>query len=368
VDRNGGPFVHGIAVVVPVYQGERTLDRLVDELSGLTELTPSPRGRLLRVVEVVLVYDNGPDRSDEVIRRLAEAFPFVRPVWLSRNYGQHAATLAGMASTSADWIVTLDEDGQHNPADIPRLLDTALDQHVPLVYADATNPAPHNAVRNAGSALARWVATSVMTSHELGRYSSYRLIIGELGRAVAAYGGQDIYLDVALSWVAPSSATTAVEVRHNSERRSGYRLRTLFSYFWRLVLTSGTRPLRAVAVAGVLAAVLGFLLSLYLIYARIVHDIKVDGWTSVTVTTLMLSGAVLFAVGVISEYVGVAVRMALGRPPYLIVRDPRDGPLAQTQAVSSPDAERIEAGADVLTADGERVRADTESPAADATG
>ena len=198
-------FVHKIAVVVPVFQGERTLERLIDQLTGLTNRRPFSHGRLLQVVEVVLVYDNGPDSSDEVIRRLARARSFVRPVWLSRNYGQHAATLAGMASTSADWIVTLDEDGQHNPADIPRLLDVALDEQVPLVYGDATNAAPHGFARNAASSFARWLATSVMTSHELGRYTSYRLIVGELGRAVAAYGGQDIYLDVALSWVVPSS-------------------------------------------------------------------------------------------------------------------------------------------------------------------
>lgn len=337
----GNPFVHRIGVVVPVYQGERTLDRLIDELRWLTEDTRSPRGRLLRVVEVVLVYDNGPDHSDQVIRRLAQAFPFVRPVWLSRNYGQHAATLAGMASTSADWIVTLDEDPQHNPADIPRLLDTALDEQVALVYGDATNAPPHGVLRNAASSFARWLATSVMTSHQLGRYTSYRLITGELGRAVAAYGGHDVFLDVALSWVVPSSRTCPVELRHHAERRSGYSFRALLSVFWRLVLTSGTKPLRAIAVVGVTTSVGGFLVALYLVYARIVNEITVEGWTSVAVMVLVLSGAVLFAVGVISEYLGVAVRMAMGRPPYLIVGDPRDGPLAQTQTVPATDAEPV---------------------------
>jgi polyisoprenyl-phosphate glycosyltransferase len=322
-------FVHGVTVVVPVYRGELTLGSLIAELQALTHPTLSPGRRVVEVVEVVLVYDNGPDRSDDVIRALAETFPFVRPVWLSRNFGQHAATLAGMASTSSDWIVTLDEDGQFNPADIPRMLDAALDAQVPLVYGDATNTAPHGAVRNAASSLSHWLATSVLTSHELGRYSSYRLIVGELGRAVAAYGGHDIYLDVALSWVVPTSGTCPVELRHEHDRPSGYSLGALLSHFLRLVVTSGTRPLRIVAVMGVMASILGVLLSIYLVYARLVQDITVEGWTSVAVTVLVLSGAVLFALGVIAEYIGVAVRMAMGRPPYLIVRDPRDGPLSQ---------------------------------------
>jgi glycosyltransferase involved in cell wall biosynthesis len=345
VDREETPYVHRIAVVVPVYQGERTLDDLVGELRMLTEPTTTPGGRLVEVVEVVLVYDHGPDRSDVVIRRLAESFAFVRPVWLSRNYGQHAAILAGMASTSAEWIVTIDEDGQHNPADIPRLLDTALDEQVPLVYGDGTNPAPHSRARNSASRFARWLATTALTSDQMGRYTSYRLIVGELGRAVAAYGGQDIYLDVALSWVVSSSSSCPVVLRDEG-RKSGYRYRTLVSHFMRLVVTSGTRPLRVVAVAGVAASVLGFALSLYLIYARIVNDITVTGWTSVTVTVLILSGAVLMSVGVIAEYIGVAVRMAMGRPPYLIVRDPQQGPLAHTKpvppvVVSEPQAEDL---------------------------
>jgi undecaprenyl-phosphate 4-deoxy-4-formamido-L-arabinose transferase len=327
-------FVHTVAVVVPVYRGELTLRPLLAELQDLAHPTLSPGRRMLEVVEVVLVHDHGPDRSDVVMRDLAAAFPLVRPVWLSRNFGQHAATLAGIASTSTAWVVTLDEDGQFNPADIPRLLDAALDAQVPLVYGDATNTPPHGVVRNVASSVSRWLATSVLTSQELGRYSSFRLITGELGRAVAAYGGHDIYLDVALSWVVPTSGTCPVELRHEHDRPSGYSLASLLSHFVRLVVTSGTRPLRIVAVSGVIASILGVLLSLYLIYARIVRDITVEGWTSVAVTVLVLSGAMLFALGVIAEYIGVAVRMAMGRPPYLIVRDPQDGPLSHAEPLA----------------------------------
>ena len=183
---------------------------------------------------------------------------------------------------------------------------------------------------------------SPMTSNELGRYTSFRLIVGELGRAVAAYGGQDIYLDVALSWVTPSSATCPVRVRVDAARPSGYRLGSLLSHFIRLVVTSGTRPLRVVAVAGISASIAGFGLSIYLIYARLVRDITVSGWTSVAVMLLVFSGAVLFALGVIAEYVGVAVRMAMGRPPYLIVRDPLLGPLSHAERAPAAAAGQVD--------------------------
>jgi undecaprenyl-phosphate 4-deoxy-4-formamido-L-arabinose transferase len=92
---------HGVSVVVPVYQGRETLRRLLSELIPMATTSTTDHGARFRINEVLLVDDNGPDSSDEVIRELAESNDFVRPIWLSRNFGQHAATLAGMASSAS---------------------------------------------------------------------------------------------------------------------------------------------------------------------------------------------------------------------------------------------------------------------------
>ena len=105
---------HQISVVIPVYAGEQHLTDVVTELEPYTKGQVSPDGRPYRVAEVLLVHDNGPDES-RGDPRARPAHDWVRPVWLSRNFGQHAATLAGMASCGGDWIVTMDEDGQHDP-------------------------------------------------------------------------------------------------------------------------------------------------------------------------------------------------------------------------------------------------------------
>jgi glycosyltransferase involved in cell wall biosynthesis len=105
------PSPHRVSVVIPVYQGERTLDAVVDEVLAIASPWVSAAGNRLQISEILLVWDHGPDGSAEVIRRLAAAHPEIRPIWLSRNFGQHAATLAGMASSGGDWIVTMDEDG-----------------------------------------------------------------------------------------------------------------------------------------------------------------------------------------------------------------------------------------------------------------
>lgn len=319
---------HSISVVVPVYRGAVTLPGLVDELRELTTPHRTPAGEWMRVAEVLLVFDHGPDHSDEVIRELAAAHDFVRPIWLSRNYGQHAATLAGMASSGSDWIVTLDEDGQYDPADIGAFLDVALEQQVSLVYASPRNPAPHGFLRNLASRTAKRVVDLLVGGHEAHRYHSFRLILGEVGRSVAAYAGSGVYLDVALGWVAGDAATAPATLREEG-RESGYNLHRLMSHFWRLALTSGTRGLRAVAGAGVLFAFVGVIYAIYLAAHQIVTGRVPEGWTSLMVVILLATGAILFALGVIAEYVGVAVSMAMGRPLYLIVSDPADGPLGR---------------------------------------
>lgn len=321
---------HLVSVVIPVYKGEATLPGLLEEIAQVTEPRTSPGGATWQVAEVVLVYDNGPDRSAAVIRDLERRYDFVRAVWLSRNFGQHSATLAGMASSGSEWIATIDEDGQHDPVDIGLLLDAALGSRTPVVYAKPTNAKPHGFVRNAASDGAKSLIARLAPGQSTTDFQSFRLILGEVGRSVAAYAGSGVYLDVALGWVASGVTTADVRFRDEGERVSGYTARKLMSHFWRLVLSSGTRPLRLVAGAGALIAAVGLVLALVFVAQRLLGVDLPAGWTSLMTVQLLVSGVVLISLGVVAEYLGMAVNMAMGKPPYLIVSDPARGPLERS--------------------------------------
>jgi len=325
---------HDISVVIPVYQGEKHLPGVVAELERLINPFVTPDRNTARVVEVVLVHDNGPDDSPRVMRELAAKHDWVRTIWLSRNYGQHAATLAGMSSTGGDWIVTMDEDGQQDPADIPGMLDTALRERATVVYGAPINRPPHGALRNASSRSAKWLIGRLGGTNDVAKYNSYRLVLGEIGRSVAAYAGSGIYLDVGLGWVARPVATSPVTLRDEGERVSGYNVRSLMSHFWRMALTSGTRGLRMVSALGAGLATLGVLVAVGLVVAKLAGTTVAEGWTSLVTIILITSGAILFSLGVIAEYLGVAVNMAMGRPAYLIVGDPAEGPLGRGRRVT----------------------------------
>jgi undecaprenyl-phosphate 4-deoxy-4-formamido-L-arabinose transferase len=325
----GAAHVHEISVVIPVYQGERTLAIVLAELEPYTVGFATPSGRRGRINETILVHDHGPDGSARTIRAMAEKYTFVKPVWLSRNYGQHAATLAGIASSGAGWIVTMDEDGQQDPSYFGTLLDTALDEQAAVVYAKALNPPPHGFVRNAASRASKSILQKIFGGGRARDFNSFRLVLGDVGRSVAAYSGTGVYLDVALTWVANKIVTAPVLLREEGDRRSGYSYSKLFSHFWRMILSTGTKGLRLVTMLGVLFALAGFVFALYLTVVRFTAGDIPEGWTSQMILTALGTGAILVSLGIVAEYLGVAVNMAMGKPPYLIVRDLHLGPLGR---------------------------------------
>jgi undecaprenyl-phosphate 4-deoxy-4-formamido-L-arabinose transferase len=322
---------HEVSVVIPVYKGETTLPGLLAELESLTAIMCSPGGSPWRVSEVILVHDNGPDGSADVMRAAVRDRPhLVRTVWLSGNFGQHSATLAGIASSGSEWIATIDEDGQHNPAEIGLLIDAALTHQAPLVYARPINPPPHGPVRNLASRTAKRIVALLTGSHKPTEFHSYRLLLGDVGRSVAAYAGSGVYLDIALGWVVSSTATAGVTLREEGGRPSGYTTLALVRHFWHMVLSAGTRALRIVSVTGALFALLGLILTTFFVIQYFAGGDLPAGWTSLITVSLVGSGLTLFALGVTAEYIGLIAKSSLGKPAYLIVNDRDNGPLGRT--------------------------------------
>jgi len=314
--------VERVSLVIPVYRGETTLPTLVDEIRPLTSPTSTPGGRTYVIGEVLLVHDCGPDRSDRVIETLAAQFDFVRPVWLSRNYGQHAATMAGMAGSTSPWVVTIDEDGQQNPIDIGGLLDCAIDGSLQLVYAKPLNPPPHGLVRNAASRTAKWITGRILGGDQVGRFNSFRLVDGETARTLAAYCGNGVYLDVGLFWITSRVGHAPVTLRREMDRPSSYSYWRLFGHFWNLILTTGTRPLRLITAMGVGSTLVAILIAFKAVYGHLTGQIGVQGWASLVIVVAFFSGCILISLGLIAEYLAVTMGIVMGKPLYVVSTRP----------------------------------------------
>jgi glycosyltransferase involved in cell wall biosynthesis len=316
------PHTHRVSIVVPVYAGERTLPALVDEIEPLTRPQRTPDGHEWVVCEVLLVHDCGPDRSDRTLEQLREEHPFVRPVWLSRNYGQHAATLAGMAAAAGEWVATLDEDRQQNPVYIASMLDQALGNSLQIVYAQPTNTRPYGWLRNLLSSTAKVVSARLLGHQSLGRFDSFRLVDGDIARTLASYCESGVYLDVGLFWISARIGHCPVLTRNDLGRPSTYSYLKLIGHFWRLILTTGTRPLRLITIMGFGSMLLAVLLAIYAVLAKVYGQVPVQGWTSLLIVVAFFSGAILASLGVIAEYLAVTMGIVMGKPLYVVASKP----------------------------------------------
>ena len=230
--------------------------------------------------------------------------------------------MAGMASATGDWVVTIDEDGQQDPADIGNMLDCAVAASLQLVYAEPRNPPPHGWLRNVMSRTAKQISTGLLGNRSLGRFNSFRLVDGEIARTLAAYCGNGVYLDVGLYWITERIGHCPVDLRNEVGRPSGYSYFKLIGHFWSLVLTTGTRPLRFITIMGVFSIVLAVGIATYALYGKLVGQVPVQGWASLLIVVAFFSGSILAALGVIAEYLAVTMGIVMGKPLYVVSTKP----------------------------------------------
>ena len=334
-----------LSVVVPVYAGEAYLGRLAEGVESLRDGWESGGGRVA-LVELILVDDAAIDGSEAVIDRLSATKPWIVPLHLSRNYGQHAATIAGILHSSGDWVVTLDEDLQHPPERIEALLRHAVTQRADVVYARPVSAAIHGKAWRDGSSRTFKRLMEWMTGNPTLRLvNSFRLIRGPIARATASVCSHNTYFDVALFWFTQRIEAVEMDLRDGRFMRtgkSGYNLRRLFAHAQRMLFSSQLRFLNLGLWAGAALFGVSSLTGLYFLVVRLVapETITVQGWTSLFLAVCLSAGLLAIMVGLCLQYLSTLVIRAHGRPTFFTIDRSGDGALAEWFAQrGAPDAE-----------------------------
>jgi len=302
-----------ISVVVPVYRSEQTLPKLHQRLTAALErITPD--------FEILLVEDCGGDRSWEVIRELSGRDKRVRGIKLSRNFGQHAATICGFASSSGDWVITLDDDLEQNPDEIPTLFSKAQEGFA-LVYGVYGERA-HATWRNLTSEIARRMFRLAIPSLNY-EYTSFRVIEGRLARELAQFDSPFPFVDGYLSWL--TNSCTSVPVAHSprDQGRSNYNLRKLVVHTVNIFVTFSDLPLRMASWIGLGAFFVGMIWLAGIVLGRLFGGITVSGYASVMAGTILFSGLQLLILGVFGEYLGRMNFKSSKKPLFLVSQDTR---------------------------------------------
>lgn len=303
-----------VSVVIPCYRSELTLREVVERIFATLPGAPG-----VAALEVVLVVDGSPDGTGTVARDLSREHPEVRAVELRRNYGQHNALLAGIARARHEVIVTMDDDLQHLPEEIPLLLVPLAAGTADLVYG-VPDVEEHGVLRSAASRAVKH-GLAMAGAPKADDVSSFRAFRTELREGLGGVPDPYASVDVLLSWATVSVDRVTVRMCRRSVGRSSYTFGSLVRHAINMITGYSNVPLRLVTYLGLLLAAVGLVLAVTVVVKYLLNQTTVAGFTTLAAMIAMFSGAQMLSLGVIGEYLGRLHTRSMGKPTYLVRSD-----------------------------------------------
>jgi len=321
-DTTARPYA--LSIVIPVYNGAATIGTLVDALAAL-EIEGGH--------EIVLVNDGSSDNSAEVCRKLAlrRDVP-VSFIDLSRNFGEHNAVMAGFNHARGDYVINMDDDLQNPPSEVSKLYLYTRDNGFDAVYTRYAEK-KHDSWRNLGSRFANWVADRLLDKPEGLYLSSFRCLSAQVVENVIRYQGPYPYVDGLVMQVTQNIGSVEVEHFARVEGRSNYTISKLIALWLNLFVNFSVVPLRLSIILGFAMSLLGVIGAGWVIVEAFGGETP-QGWASLMVAMLLLSGIQLILLGVVGEYLG-RVFLTANRKPQFLVRElmrPENRPADSRQA------------------------------------
>jgi glycosyltransferase involved in cell wall biosynthesis len=314
-----------ISVVIPVFRSESRLQPLTERLLRVLEATGLSH-------EVIFVEDGGDDGSWQRLRQLRSDHPDrIVVIQLMRNYGQHNALMCGLRVAKGEYIVTMDDDLQNPPEEIPKLLEAIAPGDLDLVYGRYPTK-KHDRWRNAGSWLVNAFYRKVFRNSIT--ITSFRVIRRPLVDMILSYDLNFTFIDGLLAWNTRRIGQVDVQHHPRTTGRSGYDLGKLTLLALNLFTNFSLLPLQVVSYCGLAISASGFLVAVYYLIQAFLSHITVPGYASTITAVLIIGGTQLLALGIIGEYLG-RLHLNVNRKPQYQVREA----IGLTPAGSGADAE-----------------------------
>jgi undecaprenyl-phosphate 4-deoxy-4-formamido-L-arabinose transferase len=301
-------ITESLSIVVPVYNSEGSLPVLLQQLSLLLP-TLAPQ------FEVILVNDASRDGSGAVIDRACDEHDWVVGIHLMRNFGQENAQLCGIRSARFETLVTMDDDLQNPPEEIPRLL-AKLAEGFDVVYGFPRRES-HGLWRDFASRITKLTLQTAMGIEVANRVSNFRAFRSQLREAFTDYRGAFVSVDVLLSWGTSRFAAIPVSNPPRPIGKSTFTVRKLIIHAMNMVTGFSTLPLQLASLAGFVFAFFGFCLLLFVLARYFIHGEPVAGFPFLASTLSIFSGVQLFAIGIIGEYMARMHFRLLDKPAYV---------------------------------------------------
>ncbi|MBQ8247855.1 MAG: glycosyltransferase family 2 protein [Lachnospiraceae bacterium] len=301
-----------VSFVIPCYRSEKTLPAVIEEINQ-TMNAINEYG-----YEVILVNDSSPDGTIQTIRKLCEKYSFITGIDLAKNFGQHAALMAGMRQAKGDIVVCLDDDGQ-TPADEVGKLLSKLEEGYDVVYA-SYGKKKHSLFRNFGSKVNELMTRVMLGKPKELQVSSYfavkRFIVDDMMRYEHSYA----YVIGLVLRATKNIANVEVNHRSRTEGTSGYTLKKLLSLWFNGFTAFSIKPLRVATVIGTMCACGGFLYGVYTIVKRLILPDIQAGFSALMSMLVFMGGMIMLMLGLIGEYIG-RIYISMNHSPQYVIRE-----------------------------------------------
>ena len=301
--------IKSISVIIPVYNSADTIVSLHRRI--VTVLTT-----LVVDYEIIFINDASMDKSLDIIYSLSINDENVKCIDFNKNYGQHNALLCGIRQANYDLIVTLDDDLQNPPEEIPKLLEK-LDQGYDVVYGYPKNE-QHGLFRNIASIFTKMALKTTMGVSIARHVSAFRVFRTGLRDSFSDYKGSFISIDVLLSWGTNSFSAIPVNHEQRAEGKSNYTVRKLINHALNMITGFSVLPLQIASIMGIVLAIFGLFVLIYVVGRFLLQGSPMPGFPFIASIISIFSGAQLLAIGIIGEYLARMHFRTMDKPQYLI--------------------------------------------------
>lgn len=301
-----------VSFVIPCYRSSHTIEHVV------TEIDETMNGMKQYEYEIVLVNDSSPDNTFETIRKICTEKPYVMGVNFAKNFGQHAALMAGIRQTQGDMIVCLDDDGQTPADEVGKLLEK-LEEGYDAVYASYAHK-QHSFFRNMGSRVNDWMTRIMLGKPKELYVSSYFAIRKFIAEDMIRYENSYPYVIGLVLRATKNITNVPVNHREREEGHSGYTLKKLLGLWLNGFTAFSVMPLRLATAVGALCACGGFVYGIYTVLKRLCNPDVPMGFSSLMAAMVFFGGMVMLMLGLIGEYIG-RIYISMNNSPQYVVRE-----------------------------------------------
>lgn len=295
------------SIIIPVFNAESCLKNTVDSIvKSMNNFNPN--------YEIILVDDGSRDNSWSVIKELKLQYSQLKGIRLNKNYGQHNVLLCGLNHADGEYIITIDDDLEQKPADIPTLYSQLKNNNLDVVYGIPIH-SKKSFTRKLLTSIYKFI--SKVENKNADKGSTFRIFTKRIKDSIVTHSGSLFFIDEIILWYTNRVEYIKVDFLSSQKKSSGYTYSTLFDLSLQLSSLSSTMPLRMVRTLGFSIFIASFVLAFYFIIRKLFFQVPM-GYTSIIVAILFSTGIITFTLGIIGEYLGNLIALSNKKPAYFI--------------------------------------------------